>query len=256
MKAQQIAAQLYTVRDQMKTPAEIVAGLRRIRQIGYAAVQVSGIGPIPVDDLAQALRDEGLVCCATHEPGDELLNHPERVAAKLHQLGSRITAYPYPGGISFATLADVKAFAARLDHAGSAFREAGIDLCYHNHHIEFQRVEGHLVLDVIFSETDPRHVQAELDTYWVQFGGGDPVDWCRRMKGRLPTLHLKDYVVNAQNQVVFAEVGSGNLAWPSILEAADAAGCPWFIVEQDICPGDPFESLRKSYQFLKSHVAP
>lgn len=255
MNVRQIGAQLYTVRDQMKTPAEIVAGLRRIKQIGYAAVQVSGIGPMPVADLARALRDEGLICCATHEGGDELLNHPERVVDKLGQLDCRIVAYPYPGGISFASLSDVRAFARRLDQAGRVYRAAGIDFCYHNHQIEFQRVEGRLILDVLFDETDPRHLQAELDTHWVQVGGGDPAAWCRRMKGRLPTLHLKDYVINRDSKVVFAEVGSGNLDWHAILGAADAAGCPWFVVEQDVCPGDPFESLRMSHAFLRTRAA-
>lgn len=177
------------------------------------------------------------------------------MAAKLTKIGAPDHGLSVPGGVSFATLADVKAFAKRLDQAGRAFRAAGIDFCYHNHHIEFQRVEGRLVLDVIFSESDPSHVKAETDEL-VQLAAVIRVAWCRRMKDRLPTLHLKDYVINAQNQVVFAEVGSGNLAWPAILAAAEDAGCPWFIVEQDVCPGDPFESLRKSYQFLKGRVAP
>ena len=131
----------------------------------------------------------------------------------------------------------------------------GVTLCYHNHQIEFRRLGAGLVLEELFSRTDDRYVQAELDTHWVQVGGGNPSDWCRRMSGRLPLLHLKDYAIDAGNKVVFAEVGHGNLDWPRIVAAADAAGCKWFIVEQDTCPGDPFDPLAKSFRYIRDRLA-
>ncbi len=52
-------------------------------------------------------------------------------------------------------------------------------------------------------------------------------------------------------QPVMAEIGEGNLDWPGILAACREANVQWYAVEQDICPGDPFESLKISYQNLK-----
>ena len=254
MKLTQVAAQLYTLRDQMKTPRDIVRGLRRLREIGYRAVQVSGIGPMPAADLRRAMDDEGIACCATHEPGETILKQPDLVAERLGVLGCRVVAFPYPGGVRLASADDVSEFAKRLDGAGRALAQAGITLCYHNHQIEFRRVEGVTILERLFAATNPGWLQAELDTYWVQYGGGDPVDWCRRMAGRLPTLHLKDYAINAAHEAVFAEVGAGNLNWPAIIRAADEAGCRWFIVEQDRCPGDPFDSLRQSLAFIQERL--
>ena len=49
-----------------------------------------------------------------------------------------------------------------------------------------------------------------------------------------------------------AEVGEGNLNWPSILEAAKEAGVEWYIVEQDTCQRDPFESLSISLRNLRT----
>ncbi len=254
MKLSQVAAQLYTVRDFTKTPKDIAAALKRIRAIGYGAVQVSCIGPIADDELARILKGEGLVCCGTHEDGERLLADPQGFVEHLRKLDCRITTYPWPGERRFDSLEIVRGFAKSLESAGRILREAGIDFCYHNHHLEFQRAGGKTALEIIYAETDSRFVQAELDTYWVQFGGGDPADWCRRMKGRLVNLHMKDYAINPQNQVVFAEVGSGNLDWPGIVSAAEESGCRWFIVEQDTCPGDPFESLKKSYEFIRSRL--
>ncbi|HUK83488.1 MAG TPA: sugar phosphate isomerase/epimerase [Verrucomicrobiae bacterium] len=254
MKINQVAAQLYTVRDFCKTPADIAASLKKIRAIGYQAVQLSGLGPIAETELTRMLTRERLTCCATHEPSEEILNEPERVVAHLQKLGCHLTAYAWPAGIKFDTLADVTAFAARLNAAGKALHDAGMVLCYHNHHIEFRRVGGRVVLEILFAETDPRYLQGEPDTYWVQHGGGDPVEWCARLKNRLPIIHLKDYIVTAENKPTFAEIGNGNLNWKKIIPAAEAAGCQWFCVEQDTCPGDPFDSLKQSFDYIKANL--
>jgi sugar phosphate isomerase/epimerase len=74
------------------------------------------------------------------------------------------------------------------------------------------------------------------------------------MTGRLPLLHLKDFAI-VDNRAVFAEVGSGNLDMPTIIKAGMAAGCQWFMVEQDDCYGkDPFVAIEKSFRYLQTLV--
>lgn len=251
MKINQLAAQLYSVREFLKTPADIAVSLKKIRTIGYQAVQVSGMGPIAEDELVKLCRDNGLAICATHEPSDKILSDPQAIVTRLKKLDCRITAYPYPGGIKFDTLDSVRDLCRRLNAAGKVLHDAGQVLCYHNHHTEFQRVAGQPALEIIYAETDPRYLQGEPDTYWVQVGGGDPVAWCAQLNGRLPIVHLKDYLVTSENKVTMCEIGNGNLNWKKIIAAADAAGCQWYAVEQDECPGDPFDSLRQSFDYLK-----
>ncbi len=254
MKLPQVAAQLYTVRDHCQTVSDLAASLKKIRAIGYPAVQVSAIGPIPEDELVKLLAGEGLVCCATHEPGEKILNDPPAVVARLKKLGCRYTAYPYPANVNFDTLAGIHDLAGKLNAAGKVLNDAGLVLGYHNHSLEFRRVEGRLVLEEIYARTDPRFVQGEIDTYWVQHGGGDPVDWCRRLKNRLPLIHLKDYVADAKSQPTYCAVGAGNLNWPEIIRAADAAGCQWYIVEQDTAHGDPFDELQRSFDYIAERL--
>jgi sugar phosphate isomerase/epimerase len=252
MKMGQVAAQLFTIRDHAKTAGDFAASMKKIRKIGYGAVQVSGVGPIPTAEIATILQGEGLVCCATHE--GNIISAPEAVVERLNGLSCRYTAVPHPGGAKLDTLADVKALAARLDKAGKILHGGGKVLTYHNHNIEFRRVEGQLILDVLYGETDPRFVQGEIDTYWVQYGGGDPVEWCERLKNRLPLLHLKEYATTDKNVHAMAEIGRGNLNWKRIVSAAERSGCEWFIVEQDTCSGDPFESLRISFDYIKENL--
>jgi sugar phosphate isomerase/epimerase len=250
MKIDQIGAQLYTCRDLLKTPKDIAATLRRVREVGYRAVQLSGLGPIPEDELNAILDGEGLVCCATHEPSQEILDDPQAVIGRLQKLRCNLTAYPYPAGTDLGDEQAVSTLIRRLDAAGAALAAAGITLCYHNHSLEFRKLGGRIILERIYEETDPAHLQGEPDTYWIQHGGGDNVAWCERLAGRLPVIHLKDYTIDSENNPAYCEVGLGNLHFGNILAAAERAGCQWYVVEQDVCPGDPVESLAVSFRHL------
>ena len=254
MKTSQLAAQLYTCRDLLKTPPDIAATLRRVRAAGYTAVQVSGMGPIAEEELNRILDGEGLVCCATHEPSQQILDEPSRVVERLRKLRCGITAYPYPANVDLGSESAVNELAARLDAAGAVLAKAGMILCYHNHSLEFRKLGGRTILDRLYEGTSRSRLQAELDTYWVQHGGGDPVAWCERLAGRMPVIHLKDYGIDGQNQPCFREVGSGNLDFKRIIGAAERGGCRWFIVEQDVCPGDPIDSLAQSYRYLAENI--
>jgi sugar phosphate isomerase/epimerase len=254
MKLPQVAAQLYTVRDFCQTAADLATTAGKIRAIGYPAVQLSGLGPIPDAEVVRIMADAGLKICATHESSEQILAEPDKAADHVQALGCTLTAYAWPAGIDFSQTAHIERLVEQLERAGEVFHRRDLVLGYHNHAIEFVPFRGATVLDYIFAQTSPQHIVAELDTYWVQFGGGDPVAWIDKMKGRLPFLHLKDYGFTTQNQPRFAEIGSGNLDWTRIIAAADAAGCEWFIVEQDTCPGDPFESLRQSLNFIRKNL--
>jgi len=254
MKISQVAAQLYTVRDFCRNAAALAATARKIRAIGYEAVQLSAVGPIAPAEITRILGEEGLAICATHEPADMILDQPERAIANLQALGCGLTAYPFPQGVDFADGAAVAAWVRKLDAAGARFRAAGLTLGYHNHDVEFVRMGETTVLDYLYAHTDPAHLVAELDTYWVQAGGGDPVAWCRQLRGRLPFIHLKDYGMTVQRQPEFREIGRGTLPMARIIAEAEQSGCRWFIVEQDTCPGDPFASLRISFDYLKASL--
>jgi len=255
MKLSQVALQLYTLRDFCKTAADFAATMKKVRAIGYTAVQISGVGPIPEAEIVAMCRAEGLTICATHEDGPTILDETDTVIARLHALGTKLTAYPYPAGIDFDNPGHIDTLIRKLDIAGAKLRAAGMKLGYHNHANEFCRPGGGAtVLDRIYAETSSENIVAELDTFWVQRGGGDVVDWVRRMKGRQPFIHLKDFKVNPAGDISFCEIGAGTLPFKRIIAEAEAGGCEWFIVEQDTCPGDPFVSIRQSFDYMKDNL--
>jgi len=253
MKKEKIAVQMYSVRDYCNDAHEVIDTLKKVRSIGFHAVEMFSVGPLPPHELARVLDAEGLTCCSTHEDVEELLTDPESVIERLNILRCTTTVYPFPRGQDFSTADGVKRLGKALNRSGKLFAKAGITLAYHNHNLEFHRLNGKTVFDWLMAETDPKAVATELDTYWVQAGGADPVELLARMKSRVPVLHLKDYGVDAKGKAMFEEIGCGNLDWDRILPAARRAGCRWYVVEQDSDweNGDPFQSLKMSLSYLK-----
>lgn len=255
MKISQVAIQLFTLREFCKTAEDFAASMKKVREIGYTSVQVSGVGPIPEAELVAIAAGEGLSICATHEPGVKILDETDRIIERLQKLNTKLTAYPFPSGIDFDNPEHVDTLIRKLDIAGAKLRAAGLGLGYHNHANEFYRpAGGPCFLERVYTETQPENVLAELDTFWVQRGGGDVVEWVKRVAGRTPFIHLKDYQVNPKGESTFCEIGAGTLDFERIIAAAEAGGCEWFIVEQDRCPGDPFDSIKQSFDYIQANL--
>jgi sugar phosphate isomerase/epimerase len=256
MKIEQVALITYTIRDFIKTPEDFRASMKKIAEIGYKAVQISGMAHdvMPAEEIAAVCAENGLTICATHEPSLMVLNEPEKVVDRLKKLGTKYTAYPYPNDIDFSDVECREKLIQQLDHAGAVLREAGLVLTYHNHANEFYKWDGKPALQHIAEQTSPDNLHFEPDTYWVQLGGYDPAKWCQKLKGRMPLLHLKDVGVRVGNEPTMHEIGYGNLDFKSIIAAAEESDCEWFIVEQDACPGDPFDSLKMSFDYIKANL--
>ena len=244
MKHSQLAAQLYTVRDYAKTTADFAGTMKKIKAIGYEAVQVSGIGPVPEDEIRRISEGEGLTICATHESGATIIDDVDSVIARLKAINCKYTAYPWPHIVP-ATHYGAVDMAKKLNASAEKMAAAGLGLCYHNHAIEFQRLDGELLLDIYYNNAPA--LLGEIDTFWVQAGGGDPAQWIERLAGRIPCIHLKDYAYGRR----MAVVGEGNINFDRVLAAAEKGGTEYLLVEQDDCYGeDPFDCLRRSLNNL------
>jgi sugar phosphate isomerase/epimerase len=254
--ARRWGVQLYTVRTQIG--ADAATTLKRIADIGYGELEVMQ-GTLPVvAPIASAL---GLTVVSAHldEPtakGDGL----DAFLFEAKRAGLRDLVVPYIAQADRPSdRAGFEAVAARLARMARAVTAAGLRLCYHNHAFEFGRDrDGTRWLDVLMRGTAEAGMQLQLDVFWASIGGADPVTLLRQYKGRVASLHLKDKDPGAGTSLVesgvprtaFVEVGSGALDFPGILGEARDAGVRHYFVEQDQTPGDPVESLRKSYAYL------
>jgi sugar phosphate isomerase/epimerase len=246
-----LAAQLYTVRQSTQTAADLAVTFKKVRTIGYRAVQVSGIGPISDEQVAHLAQEAGLTICITHTPFQMLWEDIDAVIARHKLWHCRHVALSWMPNEYHGSEEGFLRFAKEANQVGRQLFEAGLTFSYHNHSFEFCRFGRRNGLELLFEETDPRYLRATIDTYWIQHGGANPVDWILKVKDRMPVVHLKDMLIRDDKQEM-AEIGQGNMNWKAILAACVDAGVEWYAVEQDICRGDPFDSLKISYDYLRS----
>lgn len=246
-------AQLYTVRDLMQTAEGMESTLKEIAKMGYKTVQVSGIGPYEPAWLRKLCDGLGLRIVITHTSPDRMLEDIDGVIKDHKILGCDLVGVGcMPGKYGF-TLEGVKGFIRDFNPVAKSLAKAGMRLMYHNHNMEFDRIGGKLILDMLAEGFDSELLGFTLDTYWVQAGGGDPVQYLEKLAGRVPAVHLKDMGFrNAQHSFIMCPVGHGNMNWDRILPACEKAGVKWALVEQDTCEESPLVCLKKSFDYLSS----
>ncbi|MDR0669502.1 MAG: sugar phosphate isomerase/epimerase [Treponema sp.] len=250
-----IGAQLYNVRDYTKTPEDIEATLRKVKAMGFDVIQISGFGPCDAGLLAGWVKELGLDVCVTHVPWARLANRDElkKVIAEHKDLGClQIGLGMRPGDVFPNTYEGWTRFIRKANTIIAQVRDAGLMFSYHNHDLELQRWNGVTTLERLAAECPD--LDFVLDTFWVQAGGANPAAYIRKLKGRIRTIHFKDYrVVDQVRQ--FAEIGQGNMDWDEIIPLCKAQGISYAVIEQDAnCLVDPFESLAMSLEFLKGRV--
>ena len=243
-----IGAQLYTTREFCQTLDGFAETLRKVADIGYTTVQVSGTCPFEADWLKNQLDATGLSCVLTHTPPPQLTGDIQKVIDNHNVFGCD---YVGLGFWAFDPERDMsyEKFIETYVPVAKALKEGGKYFMYHNHDGEFRRLGDKIVLEHLLEEVPADIMGFTVDTFWVQAGGGDPAQWLEKLTGRIPCIHLKDYAFGRQ----MAVVGEGNINFDRVFEKAEAGGTQYMLVEQDDCHGeDPFACLKRSYDYLRS----
>ena len=89
-----IAVQLYTIRDLLQDPLRLGGVLGRLREIGYRAVEVAGLGPATIGRFGEELRRADLIACASHFPLERLNADLEGVVAQCREWGCQYVVVP------------------------------------------------------------------------------------------------------------------------------------------------------------------
>ncbi|HEK22250.1 MULTISPECIES: TIM barrel protein [unclassified Mucilaginibacter] len=261
-KNRYIGLQLYTVRDAMaKDP---VAALAKVAKVGFNSVEGAtytgtekfyGMEPA---EFKKVLSDNGLIMPSGHYMLGEgipnakgtISNDWQKAVDDAAAVGLKYMVCAYLLDAERGTLDHYKETAEKLNKAGEVAKKAGIQLCYHNHDFEFASQDGKYPYDVLLTATDPELVKMEMDIYWMYRAKQDPIAMFKKHPGRFPLWHVKD-MDNTPKQM-FTEVGNGVIPFKNIFAHAKTAGLKYFFNEQDICPGDPFVSITKSYNYIKA----
>ncbi len=238
-----IGAQLYTVRKYCEDLKSFGESLKKVADIGYKYVQVSGTCGFDAEWLDKKLRETGLKCAITHTHPDRIKGETSGVIAEHNTFGCD---YIGIGGYDLRGKG-VAAFLAEFIPPAKEIKKSGKLLMYHNHAAEFDKRNGVTLFESLAAKAPAELLGFTLDTYWVQAAGGDPVWWINHLKNRVDCVHFKDMSYDGK----MAAVGEGNMNFPAIIAACEGAGTKYALVEQDEC-GDqnPFNCLKKSFDCL------
>ncbi|MGI5870188.1 MAG: sugar phosphate isomerase/epimerase family protein [Kiritimatiellia bacterium] len=256
-KQYRVAAQMYGMRDSIKTPADMATTIKRVKKIGYDCIQISGFGPIEAAELRKICDGEGVEPIGAHVGLPQFRADEKKVIADCNAWGIRYVAIPWLPRQDYKTLADWKKLFREFEGYAKRFAKAGIVVQYHNHAFEFEKFGvkkgkgGKTILDMLYENTEV--LQAEPDFGWIARGGANPVLWAKKLKGRIDQVHLKDWGI-IDDKPEFRAIGEGSIDYPSVIKACKASGTKDFIVEQDSCvvTNDPFLSYAISRENLKT----
>ena len=262
MKKGLIGVQMSTIAPNKMPKFDAYESMARLADIGYKCIEISQVpmNEANVKGFRRAIDELGFNVAAVSAL---TAANPMMPGCDMFRIGAM------PLGARFSLQAAVD-FAKQADDFACQLKEHGIDLYYHNHHFEFCRHGGKLLMDIIKENT--KYLGFELDIHWIHRGGMDPIKFINQYAGRIRLLHLKDYRIAAMempegdfstregmmkayaamNDIVqFAEVGEGTLDIPGCIEAGLAGGSEYFLVEQDLTYGrDPFDCLKTSHDNL------
>lgn len=242
-----IGAQFYTIRDFCKTTTGLAESLKRVADIGYKTVQISGTCEYDPKWLDEELKKNSLQCVITHIPSDKLISNPIKVARDHYIFGCDYIGLGWHG--FDGSQEDINKFISDYRPVAEAIKQEGKFFMYHNHDTEFRKFKGKTILEHLAETFSPEIMGFTFDTYWAQTAGADPAYWIEYLSGRVPCIHLKDHSFDRK----MAVIGEGNINFDRVFEKAEAAGTRYMLVEQDDCNGEnPYDCLKRSYEFLKS----
>ena len=245
------AAQLFTLREELKKGIPPV--FKELKEMGWSGVQLSSL-PDGYDreEVAQALKENELRAAGMHIPLTRLESSLDDVLEEASLYGTKDIVCPYlpeeyrnPEGYRYVkeTLNNV------------ADRSKGFRISYHNHDFEFSTIiNGRSSLEYLLDPVPENNIYAEVDVYWVKKAGRDPLAFIQPYQNRMPIIHLKDMTADAEE--TFAAVGTGQIDFVPLLSWCEKSGVEWYAVEQDVCPGDPMDSLRTSLRNLQELMLP
>ena len=252
---------LYSIRNLIKTEDQFLDTAKKLKEMGYAYMQFSGTAFQP-DMIGRVSRASDLPVVLTHVPMARILEDTNALMEEHARIGC---SYIGLGSMPQELLLDsvkLKETVAALDDAGARMEKAGFRFFYHHHHFEFFRMEdGETVFDYILKNAP--HIHITIDTYWLQYGGVDIFDMIDRARGRIECIHLKDYAIACKQgerpsfEPRIAPVGDGNIDFARVIRHAQAAGCQYYLVEQDNAADmpDTLGEVARSAHYLNTHFA-
>ena len=228
--------QVSTIRETLVN--EFSKTLMKMASMGYTEVEMcsplgySDAGFKPLNNMSgremkKIIEDAGLVCTSSHYNMGELRDHLDNRIEWAQGLGMKqmiASSFWLPKD---ASVDDYRRAADELNAIGEKTKKAGIQMGFHNHHMEFEKRGNELIYDALLNQFDPKLVKMQFQVAVVDIGY-KAADYFRKYPGRFISAHLADYSAGKKSQV---PVGQGDVDWSDFFKAAQKGGVKNFYVE-------------------------
>lgn len=252
-KMKQIGFQSWIVKNEIGK--DLPGTLKKMGALGYNSFELcsppsyaqSGFGPLQkfsAKELKSMIRDAGFTCISCHYGFSELKEHAQERIDFAKELGLKQMVISSYGLGEHASLDDWKRAAEDTNKIAEVTKKSGMPLGYHNHSMEFEKLDGKLIYDVLLDCLDPALVKLQFQV-WVISIGYKAADYFRKYPGRFISAHLYDWSGHDEEMVA---LGKGVVDWDEFFTAAKVGGVKNYFVEMG-------EHLAESAQFLKSREA-
>ena len=230
--------QVWTAKDQLIK--DFPGTLKMMADMGYRTVEMcspsgyesSGFGPLMSmtgREMKNIVEDSGLTLESTHYGMVELRdNLKERIdfALESGQKQMICSSFWLP---KEATMSDWHKAVDELNDIGAKTKRSGIQLGYHNHHMEFEKIDGDLIYDELMDRFDPDMVKMQFQVAVISIGY-KAANYFNKYPGRFISAHLADWSATTEKQV---PIGQGIVDWKEFFAAADKCGVKNYFVEMD-----------------------
>ncbi len=261
-----IGLQLYTIRDAMT--ADALGSLKKVSDLGYKLVELAnysdgkfyGFAPA---EFKKIVNDLGMEITSSHtqvEAAGITIDNAQKMADDHAELGVKYCVQPWVNEED-RNIETYKKMIADWNEVGRMMKSVGIQFGYHNHNFEFKDMDGVIpYYDIFMPEMDADLVTMELDLFWANKAGQNPVEMFTKYPGRFQLFHMKDmHTVQEPFYDVIKDdisaVGAGVIDFKAILAAKETAGMKYMFVEDDNQGmGKPFEELEVSINNLVTKI--
>lgn len=258
MKKPVMAIQLYTLRDFIKDAENFDATLARLSSMGVKDIQISGIGDIPADVQKEIIDKYNMNVCVTHKSIDWMRDDIDGIMAHHKTIGCDAIGIGSAPGECRGNSGAVRRFIKEAEEIGKTFKDNGLTFNYHNHAFEFHKLDDYnrCMMDMLIDETDPELFYFIPDVAWIHYGGQNPVEVLKKLKGRVKVLHFKDYMIDENGYRKFTSLGKGIVNLKECYDIACELEIPYIAYEQDCdwVDGDAFKATEESWAFMQELI--
>lgn len=247
--------QLYSLRDDFKK--DLPGTLKIVEDFGIRQVELAGTYDLGPEKFKAMLAAHKLEPVSSHFPYERFRDDPEGVAREAKVLGVQYAGcawIPHEGSFDEK---ECRGASEVFNRAGAVLAKQGLRFFYHTHGYEFQPHDKGTLFDLLMAETKPEHVSYEMDVFWVVHPGQDPVKLLSKYGKRWELMHVKDMKKGVKTGDLTGKsdvrndvtLGTGQMNWPAILQAAERAGVKYYFIEDE--SPTAAKQIPQSLKFLK-----